>query len=564
MKYKKLLVIAIFILGAILRFYKLGQVPAGFNWDEASIGYNAYSILKTGKDEFNRFLPVSFQSYNDYKMPLYVYLTVPSILLFGLTEFSVRFISALFGTLCIFVFYLLTGEILKSLKKNTLDIVQLVAMAFMAISPWHLQFSRVAFEPNLSFFWIILGTYLFFKSRSRPFLLVFSGISFVFSIDSYHSALVFSPLIFLLLFCLFYKQIIKRKKYLVLTFTVGLLLLFPLLKFILMPQGLTRFKGTSVLNEVDIGFLSIEKINQDKNNPFMPQILSKEIHNRRIYFARKIIDGYLSHYSLNFLFLPSAADKHKAPQVGYFYLAWLPLLFLGFYKVFDLKLSKKIIIFMFAYFLLAAVPAAPTVETPHAVRTFNLLPPLIWFIAIGLGVLVGKAAVSKKIKYILWLFCLATFINFCFYLHMYYVHMPKEHSHHWQYGYKELVNYLNEQDKNFDNIVFYPKGGTLLNKAHGFVLFFSKYDPITYQDEGGTKLCHFGFSGRYNFGKYYFRTIKCFAEEPLINVSDDYLSFGDKTAFIANPEDVPSGAKIIKQVNDFYDKPVLVVFSKNE
>ena len=44
--------LAIIILAFILRFYKLGQIPPSLDWDETAHGYNAYSILKTARDEY--------------------------------------------------------------------------------------------------------------------------------------------------------------------------------------------------------------------------------------------------------------------------------------------------------------------------------------------------------------------------------------------------------------------------------------------------------------------------------------------------------------------------------
>ena len=109
---KKLVLIAIILLAAILRFYKLAEVPPSLYWDEASLGYNAYSILKTGHDEHGVFLPITnFAAFGDYKPPGYVYMTVPSIALLGLSELAVRFPSALFGTLTVFLTYLIAKKL---------------------------------------------------------------------------------------------------------------------------------------------------------------------------------------------------------------------------------------------------------------------------------------------------------------------------------------------------------------------------------------------------------------------------------------------------------------------
>ena len=141
-----IVVTLILIVAATSRFYKLGAVPTSLNADEAAIGYNAYSILKTGKDEYGRKFPLLFQSFDDFKMPVYIYLTVPSIAIFGLNDFSVRLPSALLGTLTVFVTYLLIEGLFASIP------IGVIASFLLAISPWHLQFSRSAYEANIAVF----------------------------------------------------------------------------------------------------------------------------------------------------------------------------------------------------------------------------------------------------------------------------------------------------------------------------------------------------------------------------------------------------------------------------
>ncbi|EKD95597.1 MAG: hypothetical protein ACD_24C00433G0001, partial [uncultured bacterium] len=60
-RYKTLtILLLIVLLGGALRFYQLASVPPSLARDEVSVGYNAYSILKTGKDEYGRIFPLSF------------------------------------------------------------------------------------------------------------------------------------------------------------------------------------------------------------------------------------------------------------------------------------------------------------------------------------------------------------------------------------------------------------------------------------------------------------------------------------------------------------------------
>jgi len=166
----------VILIAAILRFWQLGKVPASPDWDEAATGYNAYSILRTGKDEFGSFLPLSFRSFNDYKPPLYVYLTVPSIRIFGLSLWAVRLPSAIFGVLAVLGTYFLVVLLIQHAKdtsgdesailgltRDVLDALPIAAAFCLAISPWHIQFSRVAFEANIGLTLNIWAAYFFLR-----------------------------------------------------------------------------------------------------------------------------------------------------------------------------------------------------------------------------------------------------------------------------------------------------------------------------------------------------------------------------------------------------------------
>src|SRR5260221_6229585 len=140
----------ILLLAASLGCCKLGAVSTSPNADEVAIGYNAFLILKTGKDEYGRKFPLLFQSFDDYKMPVYIYLTVPSVALFGLRDFSVRLPSAVLGTLTVYATYVLVTSLFANSS------LALIAAFLLAISPWHLQFSRSAYEANVAVFFNVL------------------------------------------------------------------------------------------------------------------------------------------------------------------------------------------------------------------------------------------------------------------------------------------------------------------------------------------------------------------------------------------------------------------------
>ena len=175
-----LLLISILILAASLRTYNIGKVPLSLNWDEVALGYNAYSILKTGHDEYGKFLPVVLQSYDDYKPALYSYFDIPFIAILGLTEEAVRLPSATAGVAAVAIIYFIVLEILGERKIKIWDhevnatTIGLVTSLFLAISPWHIQFSRIAFESNVGLTLNLLAFLLFLKALKKPMFLPLS------------------------------------------------------------------------------------------------------------------------------------------------------------------------------------------------------------------------------------------------------------------------------------------------------------------------------------------------------------------------------------------------------
>ena len=174
MKNNIFLLIIIVLFASILRLYQLGKTHIALEWDEVALGYDAYSILKTGRDQFGKFLPNNFRSLDDYKPPLYVYMAVPAVALFCLTEFAARFPSAIFGIIAVILTYYLVLELFSNFNYWQRHSLALIACLFLSISPWHLQFSRAAFETNLSVT-VTLAAVLSFlagiKGNSKAFLL---------------------------------------------------------------------------------------------------------------------------------------------------------------------------------------------------------------------------------------------------------------------------------------------------------------------------------------------------------------------------------------------------------
>jgi 4-amino-4-deoxy-L-arabinose transferase-like glycosyltransferase len=274
----------------------IDAVPPSLYWDEVSQGYNAYSILKTGHDEHNEFLPlIRFQAFGDYKAPVYIYLDVLSIALFGQTEFAVRLPSALLGSLTVLTVYFLSRELLIDNKRK--NGIALAASFFLAISPWHIQLSRAAYEANIATFFTVLGVYFFLKARQNIYVLLPSVVSLVLAFYSFNAHRIFIPLMVLLMGLLFYKDFIPKLKQTVLIGFFGLLLLIPFLFYLRTPESRLRFNEVNIFSDISRIELSNKLIESDGQSLF-----SRVIHNRRVLYALSYIENYLTFKILHTFF----------------------------------------------------------------------------------------------------------------------------------------------------------------------------------------------------------------------------------------------------------------------
>ena len=231
---KKILIIAvlsaIIFIGGFLRIYNISNAPPSLNWDEAAWGYNAYSILQIGKDEYGKIMPIFTRSFDEYKSTLPMYLMVPSIKLFGLNAFAVRLPSVLIGMASILVVYFLAKEIFDDKR------IALISSFLFAIEPWSVHLSRVYYDANEAMFFLLLGLLLFLKSLHKEKLFLWSIVSFMVSMYTYNSNKILAPLFLAALVILYHKKIFSFSKK---TFHLSLVIL----AIFIIPFIYLAFKG---------------------------------------------------------------------------------------------------------------------------------------------------------------------------------------------------------------------------------------------------------------------------------------------------------------------------------
>lgn len=458
----------ILTLAFFIRFINLGSNPPGLTWDEAALGYNAYSILLTGRDEYGAFLPFNLQSFGDYKPALYAYLDIPFIVIFGLNEFAVRIPSAIVGTLNVLTVFLLVRLLFKN------NILASLSAFFVAVSPFAIQFSRPAFEANLALFLNLLATYIFLKAKSMR-LIILSMVLFSLSLVTYQSSRIFTPLLVIALFILHRKEVSSKK-----LVSAGGLFLTIFVLIMVSTFVLGQGKRLSTLNffayqrsEDEIKVITNEDGLAVDSSGF--QIL----HGEWWAYTRGLFERYFIYLSPKMLAIDGDYNqRHRVPDLGVIYYFSVVLIPLGI--AYFLKLGGSGSRLLFIWLLLAPIPAVLSRDLINLLRALNLMIPLEILQAGGFMLLVSWFKKRKILLIIFLTISISVFVvNFILYLDRYFIHSPIEYSKYWSYGYKPAMEILANQvkDKKYGHIVMTD----FYNQPYIYYLFYTRYPPDKYQ-----------------------------------------------------------------------------------
>lgn len=479
MKTKRLLFIAL-VLGVVLRLLFLSSNPPHLTPDEASLGYNAYSILKTGRDEYGNLLPVIFKSFGDYKPGLYIYLTVPFVGVLGLNEWAVRLPSALAGVVAIYLLYLIAKELFPERKY-----LPSVSALLLAIAPWHIHFSRGAWEVNLSLTLTLGGIYFFLRSFRKAKNLIFSAAFFAMTLITYQGAKLASFIVLTLLLVFFWKNVKKlfkkEKKAVALSLGIGLVISLPIL-FSLFQGKTGRLAVFSVFS-----YPRPEDYVQtflDQGGERIGDLSYYLYHSEMVNFARGILGRWFNHLSDRFLYFEGdwQNPRHSAPHNGMFVLADMILVLAGFVALARRADNKAKFILVWAG--IASLPAILSRDQVHAVRSYNMVIPVVMMDAFGLIFLYDYLKKSGAIKKaLLVLFGLYYLGSYVYYLDAYFVHLHKNDSKYWEYGYREIVETITPIQDNYETI----KVQQSFAQPYIYFLFYQKYDPARYQKTASLK-----------------------------------------------------------------------------
>lgn len=451
-----------FLLGLILliflgsRLYKITEIPQSVYWDEASIGYNAYSVTTDLKDEWGEFLPLHFRAFGEFKLPVYIYSVAILTKILGLGPLAVRLPAVFYGLGVVLLTYLLSVKITNDKR------IGLAASFILTVSPWLFIFSRTGYEAIAGLFFFVLFIYFsLFYLEKRIFALP-AALSAILAFYSYNSFRLLIP-IFILIFVLYLflnkKFKLDKKIYLeIIAVAIFALSIIPTAKLFYLDRGAARFVAVGV------------------NKP------------------QELITNYFSHYSFKFLFLTGDSNaRHQQPGWGELYLIELPIFLVGLWKILKDRNKSNYLFLLFLIF--APIPAAIAKESPHALRSILLAPTFAAISSIGLW---GLANTFKKQGgFIVLSVLLIYFFSFEQYGQDFLLKYNSLTASDWQYEYKEIFSKT--------------KDGVITDKyaqPYIFALFYLKYPPEEFRNSVKyNSPDKWGFSTVASFGNFIFKKL---------------------------------------------------------
>lgn len=469
-----LCLVVLVIFSFAIRIYKVDTAPSGINADEASWGYNAYSILKTGKDEHDVLYPLIFKAFGDQKLPAYTYSLVPSIKVFGLNNFAIRFPAVIIGTLISIIIFFFLMQFGFSIG------LSYIGAFIAATSPWQIILSRVfGYDSNLGLLFFTLGVLFSFLAYKKDKLLyiVLACIAFGLTWYSYIAYRLITP-IMLLSFIVIY---LRSKKFLSYK---GIILLIGFL-IVVLPLIFSTFsgQGTARLNQIgstpSLGI--VLEINESRTfcGQALPRLLCYANFNKALSYSKIYLTRYINTLSPDYLFLSGDKDSEfvNVDNFGLFPFILLPFYLLGLIYLWTRIAGRKLAkneLFLIIGLLITPLPAL-LVDVPQKVRLSALLPFLLIVILYGISY-VGdnlKKLINKKIYYS-GLIAFLIISNIIFMINFLTVHIYKNEIVYGTYIPK-LMKYLKQQDKKTQIYI------QSIAEAIEFYAFINKVDPSIYQ-----------------------------------------------------------------------------------
>ena len=505
------LLILIISLAGMLRTWRLTGVPAGFHGDELGAGYNAYSLLKAGVDEYGKAWPISFR---ENISPLNFYLMIPFVTVFGPVELAVRLPGVIWGLGIIIVSYFLVKELFPR-NKWLAEVTSLL----LAVSPWHVQVSRIAHDAGLGLLVQTAAVWWFLKGLKQPNWLIASFGLFGLSLYAYHGPKVTTPLLLAALLLVWRKKVswLRVRQGVILFGIISLPLIVSMLTT---PLSDNRLVGVSILVREATLRPALEQAEG------LPAILRLVFYNPIAIYALAFLRQYFNYLNWDWLWFDNSFTRYfNVTGVGLMYLVELPFLLVGIYELVKSRSREAKLVLL--WLAIAPVAGAVTLGEPNAGRAALMLPMLELITAWGMITAVKKWSVKPVIIAGL------MGLNLIWFGQQYLIQSPKQFAVQWAYGSKQATMLAAKYESQVDRIIFTDR----YKQPYIFVLFYAHPEPEWLQSQTKHRRENLGYD---KIGKYEFRQVDWFKDSQMKN-----------SLLLGTAEEIPETAEgIVDEISD--------------
>jgi len=425
------IVLAIIVLAFVIRIYKIVDVPHGFFCDEASIGLDGYSLAHTlrDKDGQGTLLPTYLEGLGQWRGALYTYFAAPFIGLLGMSEFSVRLVAAVMGTLTVWLTFLFAS---KAVNRT----VGLLSALLLAISPWHIINSRAGWDVISLPFMIALFLTFFYQGLERPNRLILACACAALGEYVYFAGRLFFPVFCFACLVIYAKPLWEQRRMMAIGLVVAVIMLIP----------------TMIAIKDGVFFQRVNELNGSSNG------LQTMLAN----FGK----NYLQQYKPEFL-LNTTVDWNTRQFVrdwGMIYLVEVPFLLIGLAAMFVRR--SRLDWLCLVWFIIYPVANA-LVSEPNSTRAIGGV--LVYQLVIAQGIYLCLLGIQKLLNkwdsprpYRLALsgsvgtLIIAVLLFYCGrYMQDYLYEYPKYSSgfYGWQWGFREVWAYFRAHHDEYDDLM---------------------------------------------------------------------------------------------------------------
>ena len=434
-------------VGVFVRIIGFGEIPAGFNQDEAFAAYESFSLLNYGVDSAGNTMPTFFVSWGSGMNVLESYLAIPFMWIFGCSETVFRLPQLICAIASMPIFFLL-------LKRLFNDKIAIIGLGLLAISPWHIMLSRWGLESNLAPAFLLFGFYFFIKGIEKNGFFLLSALFYGLSLYTYSTTWLAVPIMIFIFVIYIIKNGIKIKPF---YFLSALIILF----LLALPHILFLLVNGGIIGEIKTNLFTIPKMVDMRNGDVA---------------VLNIFGGQSIKNLFKILFLQQDGIPWNAmPRYGMFYHISLPFFIIGIVKLFrmlfkdikDKKLSSAYFVLggFFTFVLVSLTLLNLNINKSNGMHLFTLS-----IISVGIYATIGWFSHRRAAAGVL-----AAAFAFCFVLFFgyYFGDGRAETSSGYANGIGDAVVYANSEEC--------QKIAVDRNVYHSHILFYDKTDPKTFK-----------------------------------------------------------------------------------